>query len=153
MAWTEPLHGSTGLSKGLSGDGPVLPGLYGHSALAIYSPENKNPCFDQLIVFGGNSAIEPDAHGDKHSLYRYNLTSGLWNKILIGHQFPPQRHGHSLAIVSGWSPSNPFPNNNHDYNDLELANQDSTSLLSAIIFGGYNSCSVLDDCWALDLRW
>lgn len=155
LAWVRTHYGSDALSHRLSGDGP--PPIYGHVAFPIKSSSKEEYRWD-VIVYGGSSNISRSAAGCQHQLYRFHTLNHTWSKLSTGYLFPPERCGHSVSILCGWSPLNHYPH------EIELSSVDGDSsprrvdelnedCVTAIVFGGNNSLMCPADPWVLDLTW
>ena len=167
LVWT---RGSTGTSV-------EVPGVYGHVAFSAppfgtkYSHCDTQVASTTLVIFGGSTNPSNACLDCLQKMYAYDLTQKKWATVDTGYEYPAQRSGHSVALVSGWAPENAspppiVPNSDEDNNgttrshaetlkDLNRqSSRDKVGSASALIFGGLNANSMCQThVWALDLEW
>lgn len=151
-----------GLQKSLSNNNDDSGGspVFGH--IAISTPKYGRSGDHVLLVFGGNktNSIDVKSSACQGTMQSYDMINKEWSKTQVGYAFPNERYGHSLALLTGWSPSHIMPSFDTSSNELErlpVTSFDQTfgdkHPSCAIIFGGSNSVACYSDVWALDLKW
>jgi hypothetical protein len=134
--------------------------VFGH--ISISTPKYGRSGDHVLLVFGGNKKNSTDVKSSACSgtMHSYDIVNKEWSKTQVGYTFPNERYGHSLALLTGWSPSHIMPSFDTPVSELEklpVTSFDQTygdkNPSCAIIFGGSNSVACYSDVWVLDLRW